>query len=124
MKKKLLTALAIVALTLSMFTSCDLTSAFATITVQVTNYNPWLVDVYYRESGSTAWETGKSLISTDETVTFDLPSSGTYDIKVQDWVSSGADYVSETFLDKDCSLDLGDVDYYISVSFSGNVSFY
>lgn len=122
MKKRLALLIGLLLLAGIMFTGCDF---FQTITIKVTNYNSWLIDVYYRSSGSTEWQSGVTLVGTDDTEYFDLPSAGTYDFKVQDWVSSGANYVYQVFEDEDCSEDYGtDYDYVISISSSGSVSFY
>ena len=64
-----------------------------------------------------------SLVLSGNVETFDLPSPGTYDFKVVDWVSQG-DYVSSMLYDEDCSIEIGEIDYYMRVRLGDNVSLY
>jgi hypothetical protein len=121
MKKRLVLLIGIFLFASILFSGCDL---FSTITVKVTNNNSWIVEVYYRDAGASDWTKATTVDTTDNEETFDLPAPGNYDFKVQDWVSGG-DYVDQTLLDQDCSLDIdSEVDYYMTVSSTGTVSFY
>lgn len=96
---------------------------FSTITLKATNYNSWGISVYYRESGNTYWETATTYLGTGKSFIFDLPTPGTYDFMVKDWVASG-EYVIDTIIDKDCSFECGEEDYYLSVSSNGTLTVY
>ena len=124
MKKKLALVLGVLLLLSLVLSGCDiLAGLFSTITVQVTNDSGWIIEVSYREAGDTAWTKVVTVYSTDNVETFDLPSPGTYDFKVVDWVSQGT-YVSSIFSDEDCSLEIGEIDYYMRVRLGDSVSFY
>ena len=87
MKKKLALVLGVLLLLSLVLSGCDiLAGLFSTITVQVTNDSGWIIEVSYREAGDTAWTKVVTVYSTDNVETFDLPSPGTYDFKVVDWV--------------------------------------
>lgn len=125
MNKKILGNILKVLVILIMLTSLSgcLMDLFSTITVKVNNYQFWSIEVDYRASGETTWQTGVSLVSEDGTKYFDLPAAGDYDFRVRDWVSEG-DYVYKLFTDEDCTFDLDEeYDYVISI-LSSSVSFY
>ena len=124
MKRKLTLIFGVLLLLSVMLSGCDfLMSMFSTITVQVTNNAGWIVEVYYREAGDSAWTKAVTVYSTDNVETFDLPSPGTYDFKVVDWVSQG-NYVSAILSDEECDIEIGETDYYMTVRLGDNVSFY
>ncbi len=111
----------VIVLILAAFTGCD--DLFSTITMKVHNYQFWGVNVDYRASGDTEWQTGVSYVSEDTEKYFDLPSPGDYDFRIRDWVSSG-DYINEIILAEDCSFEMDvEYDYIISVT-STSVSIY
>lgn len=119
--KKIVVLLMIAGVIAISFAGCSL---FKTITVKVTNYYGFGVSVYYRESGSSEWIKAISYLSSDASENFDLPSSGTYDFKVEDWVDHGG-HLSVILENKDCTIDLGDIsdyDYSITIFSDGEVS--
>ena len=124
MKKKLALVFGVLLLLSLVLSGCNiLAGLFSTITVEVTNDAGWIIEVSYREAGDTAWTEAVTVYSTDNVETFDLPSPGTYDFKVVDWVSQG-DYVSSMLYDEDCSIEIGEIDYYMRVRLGDNVSLY
>lgn len=125
MKKRIALTIGVLILAVFLLSGCDLlNSLFSTVTVEVTNNSGWIVEVKYAKAGTSDWQDAVTVYSTDNVETFDLPSAGSYDFRIFDWVSTG-DHVNATLYDEDCTLDIGSVDYYMNVYEGANsVTFY
>ncbi|MBN2657263.1 MAG: hypothetical protein JXR86_09400 [Spirochaetales bacterium] len=93
------------------------------ITVQVTNNNSYSVNIWYKNSASTYWTEGVHWLSSGGVTTFVLPYAGTYDFYVEDWLSDGSNVLYYSYLNSS-SVDIGYIDYYLTVSSIGTLSYY